>query len=113
MNETQLSLPISPEVAKAWLNLFLPYLDESVQNAVKDAMRQYHIQLEKDAKSRERYKADEVKHYTRKQTAQKLLCSLTTVDKYANKGKLTRVYVGRRILFSKEEVDALLETRDI
>lgn len=49
----------------------------------------------------------EAEFLTKKQAAQKLGCSTSTIDNAARAGKLTRHYIGKGVRFRLEEVLAL------
>ncbi len=46
---------------------------------------------------------------TKRQAAQKLGCSTSTIDNAARAGKLTRHYIGKTVRFRQEEVLALAQ----
>lgn len=47
--------------------------------------------------------------YTRKESANRLKISLTTLDKLINTGKLTASRIGRQIRISEESINEFLE----
>ena len=47
-------------------------------------------------------------HYTRKQAAEYLECSVAMVDKLAQSGRLSRLKVGSKTVFSKSNLDQVL-----
>lgn len=54
----------------------------------------------------------EANFVTKKQAAQQLNCSTSTIDNYARAGRLTRHYIGRTVRFKLEEVLALAKPID-
>ena len=70
--------------------------------AVKAALKENLPQQEP-----ERPGPGEAQFLTKKQAAQKLGCSPSTIDNHARAGRLTRHYLGKKVVFKLEEVLAL------
>ena len=54
-------------------------------------------------------KSTEGKHYTRKEAAKLARITLPTLDKYIQEGKIKAHRLGRRVLFSEEEIKKAIE----
>ncbi len=50
----------------------------------------------------------EMKFYTRYETCEILHISLSTLDTYVKKGAITCSYVGKRVLYSQDDIDKAL-----
>ena len=50
----------------------------------------------------------EMKFYTRHETCEILHISLSTLDTYVKKGAITCSHVGKRVLFSQDDIDKAL-----
>ena len=50
----------------------------------------------------------EMKFYTRNETRQIIHISLSTLDTYVKKGAITCSHVGKRVLFSQDDIDKAL-----
>lgn len=50
----------------------------------------------------------EMKFYTRKETCEILHISLSTLDTYVKKGAITCSHVGKRVLYSQDDIDKAL-----
>ena len=50
----------------------------------------------------------EMKFYTRYETCELLHISLSTLDTYVKKGAVTCSHVGKRVLFSQDDIDKAL-----
>lgn len=95
-----------------YVTRMVPEIRAIISSEIDRAIKEFKIQLEEENKNREKEKAAIDAYYTRKEVAQRCRCSLTTVNNWSNDGKLTRIQAGRRILFRKEEVDAMLKPVD-
>ncbi len=47
----------------------------------------------------------EIKYYTRHETCEKLRISLSTLDTYVKKGAIACSRVGKRVLFTQDDID--------
>ena len=54
-------------------------------------------------------KSTEGKYYTRKEAAKRARITLPTLDKYIQEGKIKAHRLGRRVLFSEEEIRKAIE----
>jgi excisionase family DNA binding protein len=54
-------------------------------------------------------KSTEGKYYTRKEAAKQARITLPTLDKYIQEGKIKAHRLGRRVLFSEEEIKKAIE----
>ncbi len=90
----------------------VPEIRAIMNGEIDRAIKELKKQLDEENKNREKEKAAIDAYYTRKEVAQRCRCSLTTVNNWANDGKLTRIQAGRRILFQKDEVNAMLKPVD-
>lgn len=75
--------------------LFMPLIQAAVKDAVADVIAEQ--QREHDSRT-----------YTRQEVAGLLTITLPTLDKLATNGKLTPIRIGRRVVFSAKEVDAIV-----
>lgn len=54
-------------------------------------------------------KSTEGKYYTRKEAAKRARITMPTLDKYIQEGKIKAHRLGRRVLFSEEEIKKAIE----
>ena len=54
-------------------------------------------------------KSTEGKYYTRKEAAKRARITLLTLDKYIQEGRIKAHRLGRRVLFSEEEIKKAIE----
>jgi len=85
-------------------NEFQQLLFDTAKMAVRAALMEYEPRPAKPEGG-----PAENKFLTKKQAAQKLGCSTSTIDNAARAGKLERHYVGRSVRFRLEEVLALAQ----
>ena len=86
------------------ISLPLSQLETLIDNCVSKAIRQNSIELKEE-------RENSTKYLTRKETANKLHLSLTTLDSYVKNGIIPCHKIGHRVLFKLDEVNESLFTK--
>jgi len=77
-------------------------LETLIKNAVNNSLTEHAI-LEKPTATK--------KHFTKREAAKELSCSIPMIDKLIQQGRLDKVKVGAKVLIPKEGIDKILSNK--